>query len=1061
MNGHDLIAPISVPNPKRAAIFDFLEADHDGSSPPGLGHAVHDSMALGGSTKARTPDSSGDFFRYSAGPSERHGHNGEGGGAWSGLDMLGGKKPSSHALEHSSIAAVPSLGSLASPWASQSALHGSQSNVDMAFDTSLHTSSRSGFGGMLTSSVGLDLQWTLSGSEPAVPLPGSRSTSAIGLLPPDVPLNTPQPISRPVSTKPAHDGTSLMSLLGSDIGFQRTITPPVSAAVAGHRSVSPRPPVGASLLHTHMESGSGLHGLSTGTEESRWPKPVRFAANGGHSHRSSLLDTPHHGSSHHLDGLLSNAPSTTPTLARPTSSSSMFSPELPGMGGLLGGLGEGGGLTRSGRDSIGSPFPAPQSGSLVHTELPFEALEQYRQSRESTPQLPSYPSHVPRHHHSPPPYHTGHGHHHGHHHASGQPHGSQFAGHSHSHGHGHGSHGHSHSHGHMPSSRSPGPGPHHHGHHHGHQPHHAGHNKSGFSSLDDRAVENVIVSNCYQILVDAAEHMLKAVELANTLRARVGTEVLAQVRERWGGLLSLLEKHKDRFLVERIPKNDRVRLLDPASSSSTATAASASGVGADGATGASESAAAAGPGGEAGATDAAASSTSTSEAAATGVEESGADKTRHLSGDSSHEDFASSYLEGGDAADGGAGGSGGHNHAASRCLHVGNVPNTYTDSQLTREFERFGVIEGLKLINQKNGQRRFAFITFQTIEQAIAARHALSKVHPWKSAISFAHKDLMRNGALPSQGAASGATSQWSGHAAGSASLGGAAPSSSSAASASTAATGHGRSGGGGAGAFGGHHAAHLTSASSHAAGGSFHASMSTQEHGRSGSGPLAPVASKLPPHGWAASSGGLMGPGRGATGVHGANGALLHRSSPPLMMRVGYDSIPIANTPSYQGGIEATHGQTREKIILQRLCDDTYVPTQPWPVDREADMVVGQSIIDQILQFGGNTTISKLRGFLKHRMGTVDNIKSVPLKAMLLAYPNCFHVEGNYVSLVSTSGGGAGAASAAAAAAAVAAVGGAAVSASGSATATEGDAAEDVVSSAVASVIVADEEES
>eukprot|EP01033_Poteriospumella_lacustris_P003731 gene3731-2644_t len=1010
MNGHDLIAPISVPNPKRAAIFDFLEADHEGSSPPGLGHPVHDTLAHAGSTKSRTPDSSGDFFRYSAGSSERgHGNNGEGSGAWSGLDRLSGKKSSNHALDHNSIAAVPSLGSLASPWASQSALHGSQSNMDMAFDTSLHASSRSGFGGMLTSSVGLDLQWTLSGSEPAVPLPGSRSTSAIGLLPPDVPLNTPQPISRPVSTKPGHDGTSLMALLGSEMGFQRTITPPVSSA-AGHRSVSPRPPVGASLLHTHhMEAAGGLHGLSAGTEESRWPKPVRFAANGGHSHRSSLLDTPHHGSSHHLDSLLSNAPSTTPTLARPASSSSMFSPELPGMGGLLGGLGEGGGLTRSGRDSIGSPFPAPPSGSLIHSELPFEALEQYRQSRESTPQLPSYPSHAPRHHHSPPPYHTGHGHHHPHHHAS-QAHGSTFVGHGHGHGHGHSGHGHG---GHMPSSRSPGPGPHHHGHHY-HQPHHAGHNKSGFSSLDDRAVENVIVSNCHQILVDAAEHMLKAVELANTLRARVGTEVLAQVRERWGGLLSLLEKHKERFLVERIPKNDRVRLVDP-----TAAGGASGGAAAEAA-----SEAASGPGGEAGATDAA----STSDAAAaamTSTEEGGADKTRNLSGDSSHEDFAASYLEGGDAADGGAGGSG-HNHAASRCLHVGNVPNTYTDSQLTREFERFGVIEGLKLINQKNGQRRFAFITFQTIDQAIAARHALSKVHPWKSAISFAHKDLMRNGALPTHGAggssAPGPTSQWSGHGAGHASMGGTAATASSssslgAAAAATAAS-HGRSGGGAA-AFVGHHASHLSSAS-HATTASFHPSSAAQEHGRSGAGPLAPVASKLPPpHGWAASSGGGM-MGRGASGVHGAGGGgvsgggamLHHRSSPPLMMRVGYDSIPIANTPSYQGGIEAIHGQTREKIILQRLCDDTYVPTQPWPVDRDADMVVGQSIVDQILQFGGNTTISKLRGFLKHRMGTVDNIKSVPLKAMLLAYPNCFHVEGNYVSLVATSGsvvGGAG----------------------------------------------------
>jgi hypothetical protein len=63
------------------------------------------------------------------------------------------------------------------------------------------------------------------------------------------------------------------------------------------------------------------------------------------------------------------------------------------------------------------------------------------------------------------------------------------------------------------------------------------------------------------ILVEAANHSLKAVELANTLRARVGTEVLAHIRERWGGLLSLLERHPHKFRVERIPKNDLVTLV--------------------------------------------------------------------------------------------------------------------------------------------------------------------------------------------------------------------------------------------------------------------------------------------------------------------------------------------------------------------------------------------------------------------------------------------------------------------------------------------------------------------
>jgi RNA recognition motif-containing protein len=75
-----------------------------------------------------------------------------------------------------------------------------------------------------------------------------------------------------------------------------------------------------------------------------------------------------------------------------------------------------------------------------------------------------------------------------------------------------------------------------------------------------------------------------------------------------------------------------------------------------------------------------------------------------------------------------------------RRLHVGNVPLNLTEVQLLREFERFGQLDGLKLISQRSGTRRFAFITFHTVEQAITAKHCMSKMHPWKSAISFAHK---------------------------------------------------------------------------------------------------------------------------------------------------------------------------------------------------------------------------------------------------------------------------------------------------------------------------------
>ena len=54
---------------------------------------------------------------------------------------------------------------------------------------------------------------------------------------------------------------------------------------------------------------------------------------------------------------------------------------------------------------------------------------------------------------------------------------------------------------------------------------------------------------------------LQAVELANMLRGRMGTDALAVARECHGGLLALLEKHPTLFAVERIPKNDAVTLI--------------------------------------------------------------------------------------------------------------------------------------------------------------------------------------------------------------------------------------------------------------------------------------------------------------------------------------------------------------------------------------------------------------------------------------------------------------------------------------------------------------------
>ena len=77
-----------------------------------------------------------------------------------------------------------------------------------------------------------------------------------------------------------------------------------------------------------------------------------------------------------------------------------------------------------------------------------------------------------------------------------------------------------------------------------------------------RALQNVemAVAECAAVALRAAPgQALKAVELANALRAQLGTEVLASMRDYHGGLLSLLERNTT-FEVTRVPKLDTVKL---------------------------------------------------------------------------------------------------------------------------------------------------------------------------------------------------------------------------------------------------------------------------------------------------------------------------------------------------------------------------------------------------------------------------------------------------------------------------------------------------------------------
>ena len=138
-------------------------------------------------------------------------------------------------------------------------------------------------------------------------------------------------------------------------------------------------------------------------------------------------------------------------------------------------------------------------------------------------------------------------------------------------------------------------------------------------------------------------------------------------------------------------------------------------------------------------------------------------------------------------------------------------------------------------------------------------------------------------------------------------------------------------------------------------------------------------------------------------------------RSSPSLNSLVGAGGgTGTMSTSSSAAGLLNNLKQANEQknmafkdIVMKRLCDDTYVPTQAWPIDLQMDAPYCSAVVNQLRQFGCQTTISKLRGFLRNRLQAPDNIKSVPLKALLNAYPTLFMMNGNHVTLLQGAGGG------------------------------------------------------
>lgn len=502
------------------------------------------------------------------------------------------------------------------------------------------------------------------------------------------------------------------------------------------------------------------------------------------------------------------------------------------------------------------------------------------------------------------------------------------------------------------------------------------------------SVEATVLRSCREILAGAADHSLKAVELANTLRARVGTESLARVREQWGGLLSLLEKHSAHFRVDRIPKNDKVTLLQGGSGQDLGALTSFDHAGA--------------------------ASVHTRRPAATGLVEPNAVHSPQ---------FGNGYTSSG-ASNPGSSYSTPSAAGATRCLHVGNVPANMTEVQLVREFEKFGQLDGLKLVSQRNGTRRFAFITFHTVEQAISARHCLSKVHPWKSAISFAHKEFSTVGSGPNSGVGQGSVGN--------------------AGSSGSAHLNHYAAAAGGLDGYGSqqhqmqmnmnmlmHNQQHLGVPNSNLYQQGLPEYQNSMLFHMQNNHQMLLAQQQQYPY--------LQYPGAGGLTNSAGNGApamfwltqqfpsnlsspitaplqaphpFAHHMQPQHMQLPPQQQQQQQQVPSFAAGITQQPlppSVDRDCPVLQRLCDDTYVPTQPWPVDPARDQLYCSAVIAQLQQFGGCTTISKLRGFLRNRVSAVDNIKSVPLKAMLVAYPQHFILENNYVYLVNTEAAGAG----------------------------------------------------
>jgi len=348
---------------------------------------------------------------------------------------------------------------------------------------------------------------------------------------------------------------------------------------------------------------------------------------------------------------------------------------------------------------------------------------------------------------------------------------------------------------------------------------------SFLSQEDLFGIQEQVFNTCRDILFEALSHCLKAVELANTLRARIGTETMALVREHYGGLLSLLEMYPCTFQVERIPKSDKVSLTAKAISANCALPPSVP-----------KSIHSLGP-----ASGAAPAPTSRliqqSKPSRAQVVQAPPPPLESVTASSARLAHQQEQLY-------------------SRKIQIDGLSVQMPDETMFRELAPYGEIDSVQVLQSASSKSKSLVITFRNLDSAMKAKTGLSTGSTWFSNVYFLPMD------------------------------------------------------------------------------------------------------------------------------------------STPQIQKTSYQQHSLSNpTSAIPTGSETCP-------VLAKLCDETFVPSQLWTVNLELDMFYIQAVVSRLQQFGGTMAVSKLRGFLRSRLNILQNIKSVPLKAMLSAYPQYFLLSSSQVSL-------------------------------------------------------------